>query len=118
MGYITETIQTGKEAIKKVKERTYNIILTDIRLPDTDGIQLITPLKELQLDIVVMMITSYASQETAMAALNKEASVYIAESFDMQEVLTIIRKTFEKQRLVREKKLLHRQLQQLFRIGI
>ncbi len=65
-GYITETVQTGKKTFKKVHERSYNIAFLDIRLPNTDGIQLITPLKELPTDMVVMMIKNQLFQLIAL----------------------------------------------------
>jgi two-component system NtrC family sensor kinase len=111
MGYDTETAATGREAIEKAQVRFFNMALLDIKLPDTEGIDLIAPLKKTHTDIVVIMITGYASVETAVRALNEGASAYIIKPLDMDEVLAIVRDVLEKQHLVSENRKLYQQAQ-------
>lgn len=111
-GYIVEIVKTGKEAIKRIQKKHFNITFLDIRLPDIEGTKLISSLKEHLPDMVVMMITGYSSQETAIEAMNKGASAYITKPIDTKNMLDIIRKTLNLQRLEREKETLHKQLQQ------
>lgn len=103
-GYETETAETGREAIKKARERSFNAALLDIRLPDMGGIELLTTLKEMQPNMVVMMITTYASLENAVQALNEGASAYIPKPLNMDEVLATVRNALDKQRLIGEKR--------------
>jgi len=103
-GYETETAGTGREALKKAQGRFFNLALLDIKLPDTAGIELIAPLKEMHPDMMVIMITAYASLETAVQALNEGASAYIIKPLNMDEVLATVREALEKQRLVEEKR--------------
>jgi len=103
-GYETEAAGTGQEAIEKAQGRFFNLALIDLRLPDMEGVELLAPFKEMHPDMAVIMITAYASLETAVWALNEGASAYITKPLNMDEVLAKVRKVFEKQRLVREKR--------------
>jgi len=112
-GYRTETAGTGQEAIEKAQGRFFNVALLDIKLPDMEGTELIAPLKTMHADmeVIVIMVTAYASMDTAMAALNKGASAYITKPLNMDEVLARVRDTLEKQHLVAENKRLLQDLQ-------
>jgi PAS domain S-box-containing protein len=103
-GHETETAGTGREAIEKARVGFFNLALVDIRLPDMEGVELIAPLQELHPDMAVIMITGYASLETAVRALNEGASAYITKPLNMDEVLAVVREALEKQRLVIEKR--------------
>jgi PAS domain S-box-containing protein len=102
--YNIETVGSGKEAIEKIKDKSFNIVFLDIKLPDMEGVELIKPLKELHPDIVVIMVTAYASMETAVRALNEGASAYIHKPLNIDEVLKTVDDVFEKQRLIKEKR--------------
>jgi len=101
-GYATETAGIGKEALEKAKKQSFDVTLLDIRLPDMDGMELVAPLKELHPDLAVIVITGYASLETALQALKKGAANYITKPLDMEKVLAAIGEALEKQRLVVE----------------
>jgi ActR/RegA family two-component response regulator len=102
--YETESVGTGQEALKKAKENFFNMAFLDIKLPDMQGVELIGPLKELHPDIVVIMITAFASMETAVQAINDGASAYIYKPLEMDKVLKIVENTFEKLNLIEEKR--------------
>ncbi len=103
-GYETETAGTGREALEKSQGRFFNLALLDIRLPDMAGIELIAPLKEMHPDMVVILVTAYASLETAVQALNEGASAYIIKPLNMDVVLATVRQALEKQQLIEEKR--------------
>ena len=111
-GYEIETAGTGREAIAKAEGRFFNLALLDIKLPDMEGVELIAPLKEMHSDMAVIMITGYASLETAIQALNNGASAYITKPLNMDEVLATVREALEKQHLVMENKKLYQAAQQ------
>ncbi|MCJ7569733.1 MAG: response regulator, partial [Anaerolineales bacterium] len=69
-GYETQEAGTGREAIEKAQEAGFDVALLDIRLPDMGGVDLIKPLREKRPDMAVIMITGYASLETAVQALD------------------------------------------------
>ncbi len=111
-GYETETAGTGREALEKASERFFNVALLDIKLPDMEGVELLSPLKEMHPDMLVIMVTAYASLETAMRALNEGAYAYITKPLNMDQVLATVRETLEKQRLVMENRRLYQEVQQ------
>jgi two-component sensor histidine kinase/ActR/RegA family two-component response regulator len=109
--YEIETAGTGEEAIEKARERFFNMALLDIKLPDMEGVELLAPLKEMHPDMVIIMVTAYASMETAVRALNEGASFYIIKPLNMDEVLSTIREVLEKQKLVIENRRLLQEVQ-------
>ena len=111
-GYEVDTAGTGQEAIEKAKGKFFNVALLEIKLPDIEGIELITPLKKMHPDMVIILITGHASLETAVRAMNEGASAYITKPFNMDEVLTRVESSREKQRLVLENRKLLTALQQ------
>ena len=110
-GYEIETVGTGQEALAKARGRFFNVALLDIRLPDIVGVELIASLKEIHPDMVIIMVTAYASLENAVRALNEGASAYITKPLDMDRVLTIVRESIEKQHLVMENRRLYQDAQ-------
>ena len=111
-GYESETAGTGRQAIEKARERFFNLALLDIKLPDMEGVELLAPLKEIHPDIVMIMITAYASLETAVRALNAGASAYITKPLNMDEVLATVREALKKQHIVMENRRLYEVAQQ------
>ena len=102
-GYLVETAASGFEALEKVKGDPFHLGMLDIKLPDMDGIELLGTLKEIRPDMVIIMVTGYASIETAVRALNNGASAYITKPVNLDEVIATIREALEKQRLAEEK---------------
>jgi PAS domain S-box-containing protein len=103
-GYEAETAATGQEAIEKAQGSFFHLALLDVKLPDMEGVELIAPLEDLHPDMLVIMVTAYASLETAVQTLNAGASAYITKPLNMDEVLVTVREALEKQRLVFEKR--------------
>jgi len=106
-GYETGTAKTGQEALERVQGRFFNVALLDIMLPDMGGVKLLASLKRMHPDIIVLMVTAYASLETAVQALNEGASAYITKPFNVDSILTTVRDALEKQRLVIENRRLY-----------
>jgi len=111
-GYKVETVGTGRETLEKVQGRFFNAALLDVRLPDMEGTELLVPLKKIHPDMVIIMITAYASLETATRALNEGASAYLTKPLKMDEVLATIGNALEKQRLTIENRRLYQEVQQ------
>jgi len=96
-GYATDTAKNGKEAIQKSSEKLYNLALIDIRLPDMEGIELLTKIKDTTPKMRKIIITGYPSLQNAVAALNKGADAYIMKPFDMDTVLKTIKEQLKQQ---------------------
>jgi len=97
------TTGTVEGALEKANNGPFNAGLLDIELPDGKGVELLAPLKTRHPQMELIMVTGYASTETAMQALNAGATAYITKPLNMDEVLAEVRKILEKQQLVAEK---------------
>ena len=96
-GYVVDTAENGKEAIRKSNAKFYNLALIDIRLPNMEGTKLLTTMKETTPKMVKIIITGYPSLQNAIEAVNKGADAYILKPFDMDNVLNKIREHLKKQ---------------------
>jgi DNA-binding NtrC family response regulator len=96
-GYLAETAENGRTAIRKSEKKVYNLALIDVRLPDMDGVQLLTSLKETTPKMVKIIITGYPSLQNAVEAVNKGADGYIVKPIKMEELLTMIEEHLRKQ---------------------
>jgi two-component system response regulator PilR (NtrC family) len=96
-GYAVDVADSGKQAIDKSNEEFYNLALVDIRLPDMEGTELLTKMKDTTPKMRKIIITGYPSLQNAVEALNKGADAYIMKPFDMDKVLSTIREQLKKQ---------------------
>jgi two-component system NtrC family response regulator len=96
-GYVVEAVENGKKAIEKTKKSFYNLVLIDIRLPDMEGIELLTKMKDTVPKTRKIIITGYPTLQNAIEAVNKGADAYILKPFDMESVLQTIRDQRKKQ---------------------
>jgi DNA-binding NtrC family response regulator len=110
-GYSAEYTLNGPEAIRRIQEGHFDIVISDIRMPGMDGIQLLENLKKIQPSLVVIMITGYATIKSAVEAIQKGAYDYLPKPFTPDEVRVIIERAAEHSRLEAENILLRRQLQ-------
>jgi DNA-binding NtrC family response regulator len=97
-GYTVESVGTAKEAIEKSKRKCYNVALIDIRLPDMEGIELLTKFRETTPKMRKIIVTGYPTLQNAVDAVNKGADGYIVKPFDVEKVLKTIEKQLHKQR--------------------
>ena len=101
-GYVVDTAETGKEAITKSNANFYNLALIDIRLPDMEGTELLTAMKETTPKMVKIIITGYPEMQNAIEAVNKGADAYITKPFNMEKVLNTIEEHLKKQEEAKE----------------
>ena len=97
-GYAVDMAESGQEAINKSGEKSYNLALIDIRLPDMEGIEVLTRIKDTVPKIRKIIITGYPSLQNSVEALNRGADAYIMKPFDMNKVLETISEQLTKQR--------------------
>ncbi len=96
-GYIVDLAATGKEAIQKTHEKTYNVALLDIRLPDMEGVELLKLMKDTVPRTRKIMVTGYPSMQNAIGALNKNADVYLLKPVDIEKLLNTVREQLKAQ---------------------
>jgi DNA-binding NtrC family response regulator len=100
-GYIVDLATNGNEAIEMAKEKTYNIALLDIRLPDMEGVELLKLIKENVPRTRKIMVTGYPSMQNAISSLNKNADAYLVKPVNVEKLLDTVR---EQLRLQEEEK--------------
>jgi DNA-binding NtrC family response regulator len=96
-GYIVETAETGKMAIEKTGRKTYNLALIDIRLPDMEGIELLTRMRPTTPKMQKIIVTGFPTMQNAVGAVNRGADGYILKPFNVEKVLKIIEEQLKKQ---------------------
>ncbi len=96
-GYAVDTAETAKKAIEKTRKNFYNLALIDIRLPDMEGIELLTKMKDTTPKMRKIIITGYPTLQNAIEAVNRGADAYILKPFDVNKVLATIKEQLRKQ---------------------
>ncbi|MCJ7605681.1 MAG: ATP-binding protein [Dehalococcoidales bacterium] len=105
------TAPSGAEAISRLKERFCNVAILDISLPDADGTELLSSIIMMHPDIVAIMLTGHSSVQNAVKSLNCGAFAYLEKPLDPENLLSVINRGLEKQRLVLENRQLVEELE-------
>jgi DNA-binding NtrC family response regulator len=101
-GYNVESVGTAQTGIEETNQSFYNVALIDVRLPDMEGIELLTKLKDTTPRIRKIIITGYPTLQNAVEAVNNGADAYILKPFDVNKVLDVIKAQIEVQ--IKERK--------------
>jgi two-component system, NtrC family, nitrogen regulation response regulator NtrX len=109
-GYKIEEAADGEEGLKKFKEKNYDLVLCDIKMPKLDGIEFLQKAGEINADVPVIMISGHGNIETAVEAVKKGAFDYISKPPDLNRLLITIRNAMDKSSLVTETKVLKRKV--------
>jgi len=96
-GYTVDTAANGKEAIEKSNANLYNAAIIDYRLPDMEGTDLLTALKETTPRMVKIMVTGYPSLQNAVTSVNKRADAFLMKPVGIETLLSTIRDLLRKQ---------------------
>jgi len=110
-GYSVIGVENGTEALEAIRGSEFDVVIADIRLPDADGMEILELAKEINPDATVIMVTGYASVETAIDAVNQGAYAYFVKPVSLDEIKTIIATALKHQRLLQENKRLVESLQ-------
>src|SRR5271170_1894664 len=109
-GYEVFTAPNGKEALEALKRQPADLIISDIQMPEMSGMELLSKVREMDPEMVVIMITAFGSTETAVEAMKLGAYDYVLKPFKIDEVKIIIRQALEKRSLRMENVALKREL--------
>lgn len=112
-GYGVDVAESGKEALAKLTHSNWDVFLIDIRMPGMDGLELQRKLKEAQPDATVIIMTAYASVETAVEGMKQGAYDYIIKPFDPDDLEHTIRNAVERKQLVSENRQLRTKIDEL-----
>jgi len=109
-GYKIDEAGDGEEGLKRFSEKTYDVVLCDIKMPKLDGIEFLERSREINPDVPVIMISGHGNIDTAVEAVKKGAFDYISKPPDLNRLLITLRNALEKQSLVSETKVLKRKV--------
>jgi two-component system, NtrC family, response regulator GlrR len=102
MGFDVTTCTTGEEALAVAKREVFDLALTDLRLPDRDGLSVLEELRLIHPDLPVLLLTAHGSIPSAVEAMQKGAFGYLTKPFDDKELKTTLEKALAQQRMSRE----------------
>ena len=101
-GYHVRVAGGGEEALRLAGAEPFDMALVDLRMPDLDGLAVLKQLAMIQPDLPVVILTAFATIETAIAAVNAGAFDYLSKPFRMEEIKIVVRRTLDARRLARE----------------
>src|SRR6185295_9299699 len=109
-GYKIEEAGDGEEGLRRVRDKTFDVVLCDIKMPKLDGIEFLEKVRESNPDVPVIMISGHGNIDTAVEAVKKGAYDYIAKPPDLNRLLITIRNAMDKSNLVSEAKVLKKKV--------
>lgn len=110
-GHEVVTAMNGSDAIKAIQSEIFDLVITDIKMPGTDGLEVLKTIKEISPETVVIMVTAFATAETAVEAMKLGAYDYIIKPFKVDELKLVINNSLEKRFLRKENILLKREIE-------
>ena len=113
-GHSVHTASNGLDAIEKIENEVFDLILTDMKMPEMNGIELLKTIKGMRPDIMVIVMTAYGSIETAVEAMKLGADDFITKPIDLNELLIHISKAQKEHMLLKENRLLKMEVRKKF----
>ena len=114
-GHIVESVQDGGEALRKVDETNYDVIILDIMMPKIDGLKVLQHVKERHPDVDVIMVTGLSEIQTAVKSMKLGAFDYLPKPFDPDELRLVVDRALERRRLLQENRNLKREVSSKYR---
>ena len=113
-GYETELKHTVEDGLRSIRTEDYDLVITDLRLPDSTGLDMVRGVNELALDVPVILMTSFSSVESAIEALRLGAVDYMIKPFNNTDLLHAVQRALNERRLKRENRILKRDLKKAY----
>jgi two-component system alkaline phosphatase synthesis response regulator PhoP len=108
VGYQVHTAENGEKALEMMEHQDYDVVLTDIRMPGISGVELLARIKEIAPDAVVILLTGYASLETAIESLRLGAHDYLVKPSSSQDIRNSVAQGLERAKNLRHRRVLLR----------
>jgi len=115
-GYETTAAGNGRQALQAARTQPFDVVLTDLKMPDMNGIELLSELLASQPGLCVTLMTAHGTIDSAVDAMKKGAFDYLTKPLEKDEVLVVLRRAMERSHLVRENRMLKEQLRERFRV--
>lgn len=103
VGYEVTTVEKGEEALKKIKKDNFDLVITDIKMPRVDGLDILKAARKKDEDALVILMTAYASLESAISAINQGAYDYLMKPIEFPELKLTIQRALEKRRAEKDR---------------
>ncbi|HBH86963.1 MAG TPA: Fis family transcriptional regulator [Syntrophaceae bacterium] len=116
-GYEVTCAADANKALSRCKKEKYDLILTDLKMPKIDGIEFLKELKDICQETMVILMTAYASPETAVSAMKEGAYDYVEKGFDIEDIKTIISSALEKKGVKRDDALFMKKVEDAVSFG-
>jgi len=113
-GFRTEQAENGKEALNMLKQKRFDMAITDLKMPEMDGMSLLEEAKKIDPDFPIVVITAYGTIENAVEAMKKGAIDYITKPFEGEKILITVKRCLKLSRLREEVKVLKEELMKHF----
>ncbi|MHB8708816.1 MAG: sigma-54-dependent transcriptional regulator, partial [Desulfuromonadales bacterium] len=110
-GYEATAVAGGAEALRQVAGESFDLVITDIKMPGMDGLELLRELKAFDPSLPIIVMTAYGTVENAVQALRAGAYDYVAKPFETDELKLTVAKALERERLLAENRYLHAELE-------
>jgi two-component system response regulator AtoC len=114
-GREARAVATAQDALRELETRDADLVLTDVRMPGMDGLALLKELQRLHPDLTVIVMSAYGNQDAAIEAMKAGAYDYVSKPFKRDEVMLVLRKAEERERLARENRRLRTELAETYR---
>ena len=109
-GHRVDSASTGKKAVDLVRNKSYDLVLTDLKMPDIDGLQVLSEVKEVDSETAVILMTAFGTIEDAVVAMRLGAYDFVTKPFDSEHLCVLISRALENRRLIAENTLLRQEL--------
>ena len=109
-GHNVDIAGNGSSGLEKIQESDFDIVITDLKMPDVDGIKVLRKVKEMHSDTAVIVITGYGTVESAVEAMKLGAYDYITKPFDAEHIKMVVQKALEQISLTNENRYLKQQV--------
>ena len=109
-GFDVDSVSSGVKGVDIAREKRFDVVITDLKMPDMDGIQVLSKLKDNDPDAAVIMMTAYATIENAVEAMKLGAFDFITKPFDTNHLTFLINRAMEQRRLEAENELLKEEI--------
>ncbi len=101
-GYVVRSVEDGERALAELQLRPYDMVISDLKMPKLSGLQLLERITEANINVLTVIMTGFGTVETAIEAMKKGAYDYILKPFKVEEVIHVVQRGLERQRLQAE----------------
>ncbi len=101
-GYVVRAVEDGAAALKELRLRPYDLVISDLKMPNVGGLELLEKIADENLNVLTVIMTGFGTVETAIEAMKKGAYDYILKPFKVEEVVHVVQRGLDRQRLQAE----------------